>query len=50
MDVVGSSELGEEGWDYVREQDDAFGYGGTDKIESSGKDDDVENIIYEAYV
>jgi len=45
VDKVGGDELGEEGGDHVREEDDAFGDLGADEVEGGGKDDYVEDIV-----
>lgn len=49
MYEVGSDQLGEEGWEDVCKEDDAFGYGGADEIEGCGENDNVGDIIDETY-
>lgn len=48
VDEVGSDELGEEGGQDVGEQDDAFGEV-ADEVLGGGQDDDVEDIIDQAW-
>lgn len=47
MDEVGREEFGEEGGYDIAEEDDAFGNGWTDEVEGGGKDDNVEDVVYE---
>jgi hypothetical protein len=46
---VGRAELGQEGWYYICEKDDALGDVGADEVEGSGEDDNVEDIVDEAW-
>lgn len=50
MDVVGRCELDEEAGDYVGEEDGAFGDVGADEVEGGGEEEDVEDVVYEAWI
>ena len=49
MDEVGSAQLGQEGRYHIGEEDDAFWHVGTDEIEGGREDDDVEDVVDEAF-
>ena len=49
MDNVGRKQLYEQGGDNIAKQDDALGNRGANQIESSGEDDDIEDIVDQTY-
>lgn len=48
MDEVWSAEFGQERRDDIGQEDHALRHIGTNEIESSGEDDDIQNIVDEA--
>ena len=49
MDEVWGSELYACAGDDVGEENDGFRNGGSDEVEGCGEDDDVEDVVDEAY-
>ena len=45
MDEVGRTELDAEGWYDIGEEDNSFRDIGSDKVECSGEDDHVKDVI-----
>jgi hypothetical protein len=45
VDEIRGDQLGSEGGDYIRQEDDAFGDIRTDEVECCGEEDNVEDII-----
>jgi hypothetical protein len=50
VDEVWGDEFREEGWDDIGEKDNTFGDCGTNEVEGSGEDDNVGDIIDEAWM
>jgi hypothetical protein len=48
VDEIGCTQLCEEGGNHVTEEDDAFGYAWSDKVEGGGEDDYVEDVVDES--
>jgi hypothetical protein len=49
VDEVGRDQLREEGGHDVGEQDDALGHGGADEVLGGGEEEDVEDVVYQAW-
>ena len=50
MDEVGRAELGQEGGEHVGEEDEAFGRGGADEVLGRGEQNDVQDVVGEAWL
>jgi hypothetical protein len=49
MDEVWRGQFCREGRDNVGQEDDAFWEAGADEVEGGGEDDDIEDVVNQAY-